>query len=199
MLSVVSLVYVEYYYKQINLQGISIYIFIVKNILLNIKWTSYFDEVQVFSKDKFFVHSNSWFSVKQMSLLVHIHCINISIPFTFSSAQTYVFMSFPYTYQGQLSFGLSLLYCWCMPRSNCHSSAAGGHTFYTSSRSFPWNQYTIHYMHFKPILSQTKMCVKHSLPNYEKITLTFDLKDDLDSILTLNFHYIIKSFCTVAQ
>lgn len=105
----------------------------------------------------------------------------------------------PYTYQGQLSFGLSLLYCWCTPHSNCHSSAAGGHTFYTSSRSFPWNQYTIHYMHFKPILSQTKMCVKHSLPNYEKITLTFDLKDDLDSILTLNFHYIIKSFCTVAQ
>lgn len=49
------------------------------------------------------------------------------------------------------------------------------------------------------IFSQTKMCVKHSLPNYEKITLTFDLKDDLDSILTLNFHYIIKSFCTVAQ
>lgn len=43
-------------------------------------------------------------------------------------------------------------------------------------------------------LSQTKMCVKHSLPNYEKISLTFDLKDGLD----LNFHYIIKSFCTVA-
>lgn len=55
----------------------------VKNILLNIKWTSYFDEVQVFSNDKFFVHSNSWFSMKQMSLLVHIYCINISIPFTF--------------------------------------------------------------------------------------------------------------------
>lgn len=44
------------------------------------------------------------------------------------------------------------------------------------------------------ILSQTKMCVKHSLPNYEKISLTFDLKDGLD----LNFHYITKSFCTVA-
>lgn len=68
----------------------------VKNILLNIKWTSYFDEVQVFSNDKFFVHSNSWFSMKQMSLLVHIYCINISIPFTFlKSTQTYVFMSFP--------------------------------------------------------------------------------------------------------